>query len=73
MTYTIKADTSQPTNYPQIEAQSPDDPLAAEVNKRFADLWVHQNDPQFPTIDQMVLDVLAEDYIKRHTRAKPND
>lgn len=37
------------------------------ANERFKKIWIEQNNPQFPTVDQMFLNILIEDYNQRHS------
>lgn len=50
-------------NYPIIEGAG----LIGEIaNKRISDYWVHANYPNFPSVNQILLDILVEDYNERH-------
>jgi hypothetical protein len=52
-------------NYPTIEGAGL---LGEEANKRIAEYWVHSGSNSFPPIDQVILDILIEDYNQRHSR-----
>lgn len=50
-------------NYPEIIGAG----LIGDIaNKRYADIWVHSNWPQFPSVGDMLIDILVEDYNERH-------
>lgn len=51
-------------NHPIVEGN---DPFARALNKRIDELWIQSGwGSHQPTVDQIALDLLVEDYNKRH-------
>lgn len=50
-------------NYPRLENAGA---LGEVVNKRLSDLWVNTGTTDFPPMNEMIIEVLVEDYNKRH-------